>query len=585
MEKPFDGTMGVETPGQPKFLLIQAPVWDVATPPYSLAYVAGIIRSTGWDCRVVDLNIRLYRQAGAADQPTWGDLEFYRRTESEAAAFYGKYAPAVERILVETLSRDTFALAGFSVNQQSRYFSIYAAKLLSELNPSLPVIFGGSECFPGEFGTRFLSRPDYHPNLILQGEAEVALPAFLREYARTRSCETRLAGFGYAKAGKLVDTGEPLLPDLQDGVIADYSHFDFKHYQDPGQFSTFFTRGCINQCAFCNERSHFKRFRVRKPQSVIEEIKGALPLAAKTGAALVARFNDSIFNGSLKAVEELCELMIREQFGAVWGIQASFSRKISRPLWGKLGAAGCRYCFWGFENASQPVLDAMQKQFNLETVEEVLADAASQGIHNYLPLIVGFPGETPDDILDNIRFIRAHRGMPYVHFIYVSPIQVKPDSRLHREARDYGIQGLDEFEWYTSDGKNVRATRVFRVFLVANAMENPDWSLEKMARPELLPHLDFNQFALAHELAWTLFRIGAEAGDETGAQEFVNRWQEAPLKLQLPEYTEHWRPPAAPLTLRLDNWYGMDKNKAEAKTRIVGRLFAYLEKIPPQTHG
>ncbi|MEW6517685.1 MAG: radical SAM protein [candidate division FCPU426 bacterium] len=567
-------------PGQqPKFLLIQAPIWDVATPPYSLAYVAGIIRSAGWDCRVLDLNILLYRQANAADQPAWGDLEFYRRTEAEAAAFYGKYAPVLERIFAEAFGRETFELAGFSVNQQSRYFSIWAAKLLSDLAPSLPVIFGGSECFSGEFGLRFLSRSDYRPDLILRGEAEIALPAFLREYARTRSCETRLAGFGYEKQGELVDTGEPPLPDLQDGVTADYSHFDFKHYQDPGQFSTFFTRGCINQCAFCNERSHFKRFRVRKPQSVIAEIKGALPQAAKTGTAPVARFNDSIFNGSLKAVGELCDLMIREQFGMVWGIQASFSRKIPRPLWEKMGAAGCRYCFWGFENASQPVLDAMQKQFDLETVEEVLADAASQGIHSYLPLIVGFPGETPDDILNNIRFIRSHRNMPYVHFIYVSPIQVKPDSRLHRQAAEYGIQGLDEFEWYTNDGKNVRATRVFRVFLIANAMDNPDWNPEKTARLELLPHLDFNQFALAYELAWCLCRFGAEAGDETGAQEFISRWQEAPLGMKMPEYAEHWRPPAVPPILGLDNWYLMDKNNRNAKARIIGRLFEYLGKI------
>lgn len=563
----------------PVLLLIHPPVWDVTKPPYTPAYVGSIVRRAGWECRVADLNIELYHLAGPSDRPEWQNLEFYRRPENDQALFFERYRKPVGDIFARLLEQQTFDLFGFSVNLQSRYFSIWAAQLLSALRPDVPVLFGGSECFPGEYGRRFLERNGYRPDLILQGEAEIALVRFLQEFRETRRCATTVRGFCYLRDGTVVDTGEPDLPDLQEGIIADYSQFDFAKYQEPARFSTLFTRGCVNQCAFCNERPHFKRFRVRPPQVVVEEIRKALPWVANRACPPMVTFNDSIFNGNPRAVESLCDLLIASGLKFDWGAQVSFSKMMHRELLEKMAAAGCRACFWGFESASQKVLDAMRKNFALEEAEKILEAAAALGIQNHLPLIVGFPGETPEDILADIRFILKYRGRNGIHFIYVSPIQLKSDSWLLSHHADYGIQGLDDYHWYTADERNIHGVRVFRTFLLLNVIRNAELTWEGLAHAEYLPHMNFDHLPVASEIAWTLYLLGRQAGREGQAREFLEQWEGEALNLPAGTDLAYWRPPSLPADLRLSSWFARDKNAAAAKQRIVVRLLEFIRKL------
>jgi anaerobic magnesium-protoporphyrin IX monomethyl ester cyclase len=578
---PGSGSAG-PTARRPRFLLLAMPLWDVSSPPLSLAYVASLVRSAGWECRVDDVNLRVYHWADEHDRPVWKDAEIHLRRSSELEELYRRYQIRLEAHLAEVLTGEDFRLVGFSVTQPSRFFTQQAARFLSGLRPDLPILFGGSDCFPGEHGRRYFEGSDRAPHLLLQGEAEIALPRFLQEFAATGRSATRIPGFLTRRGGDLTDTGLPDLPDLKvHGVVADYSAFDFTGYLEPWRLSTFFTRGCVNRCAFCNERGHFRRFRVRDPRQVVAEIANALPFTRtpNPGDPVQVRFNDSLFNGSRRDVERLCDALSAQALNIVWGVQASFSVPFGADLFARLYRAGCRSLFWGLESASQPVLDRMRKAFRLDDARRMLREAQDSGLDSHLPLIVGFPGETPADVLADLRFIREFRPEPRVHFLYVSPVVIQENSELHARYRDYGILAPEAHGWSTADGLNTRDVRVWRMFLLGNAIFNPSGEWGTRVHADVIGTVDLNAPAVARELAETWLLLGEERGAGRAAADLLDGWDGEPLPGDPRDWAD-WRP-QGPAGIRWENWFGRDKNSPAVKERVLRGFLAQVRVPAP----
>lgn len=568
----------------------------------TLAYVTGLIRSAGWTCRTIDLSIWLYHLAADADKPLWDNNELHLQSAEFLDEFWQRYQPAIEAELARLLQNEPIDLVGLSVRSQNRHFSLAAARHIKKLRRDLPILFGGSDAYRQEYGCRFLSEHQEAPDMVLLGEAEIALPAFLREFSATKRTTTKLAGFAYRGDGGFVENGEPELPDLKQAtVVADFSQFDFRRYRDPSRFGVFSSRGCINRCAFCNEHSHFRRFRARDPKTVVAEIQQAMPLAhVGEGRAQVA-FYDSIFNATGSHVRRLCEAMIDARLNVTWGAQVSFSVPMDRPLLEIMHRAGCRHCFWGMESGSQRIVDAMHKRFTLDAARQVIGWASDVGIHSHLPIIVGFPGETPSDVVTTARLVRGLRGNSLVHFPYVSPIVLVKNSEIERLAPDYGIGGTDFLSWYSTDGRNTRAVRVFRTFFLRSMIENEvmhkpiglsrwrrfrTFFLRNMIGNEALHeptglslwrHLNLNDPAMALEIATTLWQLAQESPRSADVLSFLSGWGGKPARNCGDLVVAHWHSPELPETLSLANWLTREKNTPTARERILQVFFEVMQ--------
>ena len=567
-EEPVTDSSTPTGEGAHRFLLIGMPAWDIHTPLHSLAHVGSVISEAGWQYRIADFNIGVYNLLSEEERSRWDDSVFWR-DEASVSELFGKCRGRIEELFVSLLEEGAWDLVGFSVKSTTRYFSLLSAKLFASLSPDVPILFGGPDCFPREFSTEYYENPLFSPDIMLQGEAEVALPAFLKEYETTRSIETEIPGFVYRKSDGLEDRGEPMLPNLlQSDLIADYSQFDFATYQEPFYVSTFLSRGCISKCAFCSETNNFRNFRTRRVDVVLREIERAIEHMLTVRDSPYFHFADSMLNAHKRRLEEFCDLVIQSGVKFTWGAPVGFRMTFDKQLAEKMKRAGCQYLFWGFESASQSVLDLMDKEVNMDDVHRTLAMLKDVDIKSELGITVGFPGETSSDIITTMKFVFQYRDQPLIKFPYVQPILVDGDSLLRQQPADYGLANTDFMNWETKDGRNVVGVRLYRWSVMSNAVFNPDLSIDKSVAWDKLGGLDFNSLSLASEVASLIYGLAMENGREREASEFLQGWEGNSVLQVSPEELQYWHPENVPAEISLSQWFNREKNNSEARGKV-----------------
>ncbi len=167
------------------------------------------------------------------------------------------------------------------------------------------------------------------------------------------------------------------------------------------------SRGCPSKCAFCSRKmTGGGRFRGRKALSVVEE---ASKLVRDFKCDFIG-FLDDNFAASSMRLEALAEGM--GNLGVYWGGHARFcdidkfmqkSRRVNPLLF--LASSGCSYLGFGGESADVEILRSMRKPNTQDQMARILDACRSVGIHPNATWIMGWPGETRDQIRTTARFI------------------------------------------------------------------------------------------------------------------------------------------------------------------------------------
>ncbi len=564
-----------------KLLLIGMPGVDHTIPFHALGYVAGIVKHSGWMCKVADLNIRFYRLVSREDRKLWRqDRPSAVWTDrEEAEVLYEKYRDDIESILRESAESHAYDLIAFTVNISSRWFTVKAAEYLKRLQPTVPILFGGPDCFRLEYGAKFFEE-DGAPDVICKGEAENALEQYLKEFEAAGNYQTSVRGFAYKQGAKIFDTGEPELPDLSNCTITpDWPQFDFSLYTSPGDFPTFSSRGCPNKCKFCSESPNFKPYRTRKAIDVFHEIKETLKCVWRYNPCPTVYFSDSLINGNLRALDEFCDLIIESDLPIRWLASARFSPRMTKPFLAKMARAGCILIFWGFESASQNVLNLMSKGYEHSIAARIIVHALEVGIRSDLPIIVGFPGEQPSDVLTTLLFVLQYRK--YVTFYDPEILAILPNSRLWHDFRKLALDSNDITYWRTIDGRNNVDVRAFRRFLLRNAISNQCLSLDAVNDLDDIKALDFNQFFLASELAAILYQLWELCGTSNKMVPILTNWGGEPLDESFlsPVQLQYWHPEKVPPDLDLSRWFSREKNSPDRKLMTLNLLFETIRTV------
>gem|GEM_PF-6447159 len=209
-------------------ILIGTPCWTQLYPFYALSIIAGLARDCGFSYYVRDMNIDFYSYLSEDDKKNWDDSMVVQWAgDSLPGSLIKCHKEWIENYLHSAVKNPDAGLICFSVNTYTRYFANYAAAFIKSVRPDLPILFGGVDCFIGEYNKAFLENGNC--DIICQGEAEICFPEYLREFRRTGDYRNPIRGFAYRnRNGALVDNGEPELPRLRDGDIPlpDYSQLD-----------------------------------------------------------------------------------------------------------------------------------------------------------------------------------------------------------------------------------------------------------------------------------------------------------------------------------------------------------------------
>lgn len=563
-----------------KMLLVAMPGWTVDYPCHALCYVAGIVKSAGWDCRQADMNIALFKLIGTEGYELWDEARFtHWHSEETAERIFSQYGRELRNILLEHDGTDQYDIVAFTVNMTTRYLTLKASQFIRTVNPDRPILFGGVDCFPGETG-QDLFHQEGAPDVICQGESEIALPEFLREFERTGDHRTSAKGFAYKHANNIIDNGNPDTPDFKGSpVFPDWSQVDFSLYRRPGDFPSFFSRGCVNRCTFCSECANYKKYRVRDPVHVVKEIEHGLEHVRSFAPRPRVRFSDSLLNGDPPKLEKFCDLIVKAELKVNWDASVRFSEKMTRSLLAKMAAAGCDSLLWGLESGSQKVLDLMNKNVRLDVATNNIADASELNIQSILPIIVGYPGELAADFVSTVKFCLSFRDVARLDNIEI--LSILPNSELHHNYREHGIADNRSLEWVSIDRRNDMQVRLTMRFILMNVVQNRSLSTHSMAAKNDLEMVDFNHFPVASAVAAILYELSKCNGNADQMLSLLTRWR-GPVAYALPidrHEMDYWHPNNIPRDFPLDGWFQCDKNSERGRTMVCNLLFEAIRRL------
>lgn len=232
----------------------------------------------------------------------------------------------------------------------------------------------------------------------------------------------------------------------------------------------FTSRGCHCKCIFCSS-THFwgPKWRPRSPDNVLDEIQ---ELIADWGIREI-QFEDD----NMTANRERAQAIFRGIIDRKLDIRFNFPNGVA--LWtldektiDLMAEAGCYETVLAYESGVQSVLDCIvHKPMKLDRALHLTRHFQKSGIRTLAFYIVGFPGETLEQVKSTFKFASA-ADTDMAYFFTANPL---PGSTLYKMVKENG---------WLKPGFNFENNSFSRL-----PYNTPDWraeDVEKLAAREFL---------------------------------------------------------------------------------------------------
>lgn len=161
-------------------------------------------------------------------------------------------------------------------------------------------------------------------------------------------------------------------------------------------------RGCPYTCKWCSRAVYGLSYRRRSPQNVCDELE----LIQKEYNPDTLWFVDDVFTISYKWLNEFNEVINERNLKIKYECITRADR-LSEEVIKVLKTSGCFRVWIGAESGSQKVIDLMDRRVDVKQVREMIKLAQKYGIQAGTFIMVGYPGETEDDIEETITHLKV----------------------------------------------------------------------------------------------------------------------------------------------------------------------------------
>lgn len=291
----------------------------------------------------------------------------------------------------------------------------------------IPVVLGGPAFADPEIARSWVDIPGL--TAVVGAEAGFTLPGIVEDVVAGRDLTSH--------AGVFLPDGRqgppaPPLRDLARLPVPDFSDFPWHLYKTP-VVPVMTGRGCSwGRCLFCSdiETANGRTFRSRPVDDIFAEISQQ---TERHGAKQVA-FLDIKLNGDLTVWRGIADRFQDHVPGGTWvgtvHVQASGDNGLSRGELEKAYSSGMRRISCGLETGSQRVNNSMAKGTHLERTSRFIRDAHGVGLSVRTTMMLGYPGETPEDVAKTYDFLAEHE--PFLDRINMSPSKAIPGTGFAR---------------------------------------------------------------------------------------------------------------------------------------------------------
>lgn len=251
-------------------------------------------------------------------------------------------------------------------------------------------------------------------DVVCVGEGEETFREIVQEFFGDRRMD-RIKGIWHKKNGAAIQN-PPRNPieNLDSLPFPDMDIFDVERYiknfiqldsYNPKirGLSVIVSRGCPFRCSYCQPtltKILGKKFRIRSPQNVIQELK----TLKKKYDIDAFYFQDDTLTASRKWILEFCELIILEKLDFVWACNTR-ADIIDREMLEKMHQAGLVKVKVGIEAISDRVRNGIYgKGITSSHIDRIINNTKELGIQATGFFMLGAPTETKQEIVDTIKF-------------------------------------------------------------------------------------------------------------------------------------------------------------------------------------
>ncbi len=212
----------------------------------------------------------------------------------------------------------------------------------------------------------------------------------------------------------------------------------------PGTY-TMVGRDCWwHRCTFCSWTTIYPGFRVRTPQSLLDEIGMLIDnykvreIFDDTGTFPIGKWLESFCHGMIEhGYNREVDLGCNMRFGALNQKQYSLMRK-----------AGFRYLLFGLESARQETLDRICKGIKVSDIIEGCKMAKAAGLEPHLTIMVGYPWETKEDACRTVELAKYLFSRGYADTLQATIVIPYPGTPLFRECRENDLLIVHDWDDY-----------------------------------------------------------------------------------------------------------------------------------------
>ena len=254
------------------------------------------------------------------------------------------------------------------------------------------------------------------------------------------------------------------------------------------------SRGCPYKCSFCCIPAIGQKVRLRSPKNIVDEMESILDTCHGYYS-----FNDDCMTLSKKHTLGFCQEIIDRKLKVHW-IASTRANTLDEETAKALSRAGCTDLYFGVESGSERIRNSViKKKVTDEQIAKAVALCRKHKILSNLFLMVGFPGETKEDMQKTVTIgskvkadvVGIHITMPLPGteiFQYAIKNNVLPANIIDRFASGEmgrGFRGV--WPLFVPEGFNLSdlievKKKTYRSFYL-----NPFWILRRLKTWLIIP--------------------------------------------------------------------------------------------------
>ncbi len=378
------------------------------TPPLNLMYLASSLEKASFSVEIVDDDL----------------LQMGYEKVSQLAA---KLNPQIIAITATTSTVKT---------------ALKYMKLIKNLLPDSLSVIGGPH--PTFMPMEVLK--DSFIDVVVMGEGEETMVDLSSNYIDNNPDLGNISGIAYNDPNTenvKFTQPRPLIKDLDSLPLPARHLIPFDSYgvskeQSGGMITS---RGCAFSCGYCSSSLIMgKKFRSRSPENVVDEIEELLYNYKIRDIA----FMDDTFMLNKKRARGIAQ-EIKDRDLDVSFVASSRVDMVDYNLLEKLKTSGMSTLYYGVESGSQRILDSMKKGITLKQAEDAVGSAKNAGLKVLTSFILGYPGETEEDINKTINF-SIKLNPDYSQYSILTPF---PGTPIYNELHKNGLISTRNWDEYT----------------------------------------------------------------------------------------------------------------------------------------